>query len=207
MSNYKAFSRINGKIWQWIADGLTANTGLNTNIAERIGNLEDDPVGSPSDTASIVAMLKGSLGASSPWILGTEDTTPLGNTLDLWSTDGPVVITGLFGVVHTTPIQAQATNVKISFDPDDGGGNVDLCANVDAVSSATGSIIRLTGDISDAAIISLDVAEAPGFDFKKGIILSQPGSIFVTYGATSVGEINWYVKFESVDGSVLIKAA
>ena len=141
------------------------------------------------------------------YVQGTLDTSPLGTTLDLWSTSGPIIIRDLFGIVTTTAIQAQATNVKITFDPDDGGANTDLCANVDATGIVTGSIIRLTGDITDAAIISTDVAEASGYDMNKGgIILSQAGDILVTYGATSNGQINWFIKYDSLGGIIIVGA-
>ncbi len=190
---------------------LEANRVTDYTSRTGIFSFGDDWSGNPAknDVLRIISPEAMAAGSTGRWIRGTLDATPLLLTnMDLWSTTGPVVITGLFGIVTTTAVEAQATTTKITFDPDDGGSDVDLCATVDATGAATGKIIRLTGDVSDAAIISLDVAEAFGYNLRRGgLILSQAGDIKVIYGAQdSDGQINWYIRYESINSSILTPA-
>jgi len=129
--------------------------------------------------------------------------SPLAST-DLWSISGPIIVYDIFGIVTTTAIQAQATTVQLKFDPDDGGSDVALDAgSYDATGAAIGTIIRWTGDLSDALAASLDVAEAPSYDSPAyGVVIGQAGDIKVVYGAASTGQINWFIRYESIIGAV-----
>ncbi len=182
------------------ADLVSANATTDNDFTEGMGRKADTAVHVIGTTASAMAYLKGLMTAGG-YVAGTTDTSPLAS-MDLWSLSGPVIITDIVGIVTTTAIQAQATNTKISFDPDDGGSDVDLCANLDATGDVTGTIYRITGDFSDALVSGLDALESSGHDVKKGIPLSQAGDIKVTYGATSTGQINWFIKYESLGGVI-----
>lgn len=170
-------------------------------INQVIGNKADTAaVGVPSTSESLMAYVK-QIAQNVPEIVaGTTDTSPLGS-MDLWTISGPVLILDIWGIVATV-IQTQATNCKLSFDPDDGGSDVDLCTNVDLTAAATGSIIRITRDVSEAAIISLDVAEVTDYH-SEAMIIGQAGDIKVTYGAASTGVVNWYLRYVKIGTGVV----
>lgn len=165
-----------------------------------------DVVGHKSDTArtvvgtsrSLMSYLKGLVGNVPQLVAGTTDTSPLAS-MDLFSiTGGPVLVHEIFGIVTTTAVQAQATTVVLSLDPDDAGSDVALNAAYDATGIATGTIIRWTKDVSEALIAYLDVAEAT--DTQAPGVIMMIGDIKVAYGDTSTGQINWFCLYTSLGG-------
>lgn len=183
-----------------------ADGAANTYMSDVIGNKSDAAAaGGVSTSESLMAYLKQLVGAVPVLVAGTTDTSPLAS-MDLFSIDsGPVIVDEIFGIVTTTPIQAQATTIQLSLDPDDGGSDVALDAgSYDATGAATGTIIRCTKDFSDALLASLDAHEAT--TFESGGIIMQPGDIKVTYGAASTGQINWYVLYRSLGGVITAPA-
>ena len=183
-----------------------ANNNTNNDFMRDVIGSKADTVaaGAVTSTDTIMAYLKQLVATQPEIVAGTTDTTPLGS-MDLWSCSGPVLIHDIWGIVTTTAVANATTNVKLSFDPDDGGSDVDLCANVDADNAATGTIIRITKDISDAALLILDVHEAIGIEVMP-IILGQAGDIKVTYGATSAGQINWFLSYTKIGTGVITAA-
>ena len=178
----------------------STNTASDVDFTETIGRKGDAMLLFPRANGSIAAVLRG-ISAGNAAVAGKADTTPLAN-MELWTIDGgAVIIRDIIGIVTTTAIGAGACNCKITYDPDDGGADVDLFANVDIDAQPTGAIIRATGDISDDAIISLDVAEASGYDANKGgIVISAAGDIKVIYSATPAGQVNWFIRYTSLGG-------
>lgn len=136
------------------------------------------------------------------WVKGTTDTSPL-TSQDLFSITGLVRVHEIFGVVKTG-IQNQATTVQLKFDPDDGGADVNLDAGLyDANAIAVGTLIRWTGDLSDALAAEVDVVEAPSFDAPATGVIMYAGDIKVVYGAASTGVIDWYARYEPIDGDLV----
>jgi len=186
--------------WFETSDGdlVAANATTDADWTETLGRKEDTAVHVPGTTASAMAYIKG-LMTDNGYVAGKAITSI--TTQDVWSTDGAIIIRDLIGIV-TTVVQTQACNLKITFDPDDGGANVDLAANLAISADAVGTIYRITGDISDALTESLDVCEASAFDVGKGIVLSQAGDILITTSTENTGVIAWYLKYESLGGTV-----
>jgi hypothetical protein len=182
-----------------------ADATNNDFMRDVVGSKDDAAaVGVVSETESIIAYLKQLVATQPEIVAGTTDTTPLGS-MDLWSCSGPVLIHDIWGIVTTTAVAAATTNCKLSFDPDDGGSDVDLCANLDLTGKAVGTILRVTRDVSEALIASLDVAEVTDYH-APAMILGQAGDIKVTYGAASAGQINWYLMYTKIGTGVITAA-
>jgi hypothetical protein len=178
------------------------DTTKNDFMREVIGSKADAAaVGVVTETESLMAYIKQLVATQPEIVAGTTDTSPLGS-MDLWSCSGPVLIHDIWGIVTTTAIQAQATNCKLSFDPDDGGSDVDLCTNLDLTGAAVGTILRVTRDVSEALIASLDVAEVTDYH-APAMIIGQAGDIKVTYGAASTGQINWFLMYTKIGTGVI----
>ena len=161
-------------------------------------------VGAVSETESLMAYLKQLVAGVPEIVAATPAASPLASG-DLWSCSGPVLINDIWGIVTTTAIQAQATNCKLSFDPDDGGSDVDLCTNLDLTGDAVGTIYRVTRDVSEALIASLDVCEVTDYH-APAMILGQAGDIKVTYGAASTGQVNWFIQYTKIGTGVITAA-
>ena len=137
-------------------------------------------VGAVTETESLMAYLKQLVAGIPEIVAATPVASPLASG-DLWSCSGPVLVWDIWGIVTTTAIQAQATTVALSFDPDDGGSDVALDGGTyDATGAATGTIIRCTRDVSEILIASLDVAEVTDYH-APAMIIGQAGDIKVTY--------------------------
>lgn len=161
-------------------------------------------VGVVTETDKLMAYIKQLVAGVPEIVAATPVASPLASA-DLWSCSGPVIIHDIWGIVTTTAIQAQSTTVTLSFDPDDGGSDVNLNTAVDANGYPTGQIIRCTKDVSEAALGFLDVAEATDIQ-APGIIISQAGDIKVTYGAASTGQINWFIRYTKIGTGVITAA-
>ncbi len=171
-------------------------------INQVIGNKADSAaVGAVSTSESLMAYLKQLVGSIPEIVAATPVATPLASA-DLWSCSGPVLIHNIWGIVTTTAIAAAATNTKISFDPDDGGSDVDLCANLDITGQATGTINRVSKDFSEALIASLDVSEVTDYH-SEVVIIGQAGDIKVTYSAATAGQINWFIRYSKIGTGVI----
>ncbi|KKN72296.1 hypothetical protein LCGC14_0412470 [marine sediment metagenome] len=178
-------------------------------MAVKLGGQGDGPFltlpTSTTDQAALAAYLCDTLGMGARWIAGTTDTSPLAS-MDLFSiTGGLVRVFEIVGYV-TTVIETQACNMQIVYDPDDGGADIDLCTALDISADVTGAIYRITGDVSDAIIDTLDIAEATPSTNEgsyMGIIMS-PGDIKVTYADTNTGVIDWYIHYESIGGGTIV---
>ena len=183
----------------------TSDITRNDFMADVVGSKADAAaVGVVSETESLMAYLKQLVAGIPEIVAATPVASPLASA-DLWSCSGPVIVHDIWGIVTTTAIQAQATTVTLSFDPDDGGSDVNLNTAVDANAAPTGQIIRCTKDVSEAALSFLDVAEATDIQ-APGIILSQAGDIKVTYGAASTGQINWFIRYSKIGTGVITAA-
>jgi hypothetical protein len=190
-----------GKLLQRIARRPTADNTANSYINQVIGNKADAAAaGAVSETDTLVAYIKQLVKGQREWVSGLADTSPLA-TMNLFTVaGGPVVVHDIIGIVSTV-IENKATTVVISLDPTDGGSDVALCTAVDADNDATGTIIRVTRDFSEAAIALLDASEVTDYH-SEGIIL-MPGNIIVTYGDTSTGVIDWYCQWTSITGTLV----
>jgi len=180
-----------------------ADSVLNDFMREVSGNKSDAAAqGAPSSTESLMAYIKQLLGLRE-YVNAAAVASPLASG-DLFSiTGGPVIVHEIFGIVTTTAIQAQATTIQLSLDPDDGGSNVTLSSNtLDATGDVTGTLYRWTKDFSEDVIALLDAFEATDIQ-APGVIL-MPGDILVTYGAASTGQINWYAIYERIGAGVMV---
>jgi len=153
-----------------------------------------------------MAYVKQLVGSQPELVAGLTDTSPLASMNLFTIADGPVMIHEIFGVVTTTPIQAQATTIQLKLDPTDGGSDVVLsAAGLDATGDVTGTIYRLTKDFSEDLVALLDAHEAT--DIQAPGVICQPGNIKVTYGDTSTGQINWFCVYTRMGGTLAAAAA
>jgi len=86
------------------------------------------------------------------------------------------------------------------------GADVDLCAVLDINADAVGTRYRLTGDISDAMIATLNMVESSGYDMGKSPIHLSAGKIHANSSAARTGVIAWYVRYISLGGIITATA-
>lgn len=115
---------------------------------------------------------------------------------------GRVQILELAGEV-TTAFQTQTNNMKLIMDPDSGGSNVDLCAQLDVTGKAVGTQLRVNGDLSDALEAAADVQELLG-DYKP--IVAGPGNILLSCSASSTGAAKWSILWRALDPGARVVA-
>ena len=119
-----------------------------------------------------------------------------------YDTGGIIKVKEIYGLI-TTDIEAQATGCVVDFTATRAGATqTDLCATADLDAKTDGTMLRITGDFSDALVVGADgddLVEATGV--LNGVLLG-PGTVQVTYGAASTGAITWYMAYESLGGSV-----
>lgn len=132
-------------------------------------------------------------------------TLPQTTTVDLFSIDGGRVrILEIIGEV-TTVIQTQANNTKLTFDPDSGGADVDICAVLDISADAVGALYGITGDFSDALAGGIAALESDALMEKDGIILPE-GDIKLNCAASSTGAIAWTIQYQVIDPGASVSA-
>jgi hypothetical protein len=93
--------------------------------------------------------------------------------------------------------------MKILHDPDSGGSDVDLCANLDVTAKAVGTLLRVNGDLSDALEAAADAQELLG-DYKP--IVVGPGVIKLNTSASSTGKAKWSILWRALDPGARVVA-
>lgn len=106
---------------------------------------------------------------------------------------GRVIIRALLGEV-TTIIQAQATTLKVTSTPSVGTA-VDLCTTVDINALEVGGRVALPSSVGSA----LTKANAGAITFQDAGVLVPAGTIGITTGATSTGQMKWTCWWEPLD--------
>jgi len=128
-------------------------------------------------------------------------TLPASTTEDLFSIDGGrVLLTGIVGEV-TTLIQTQADNTKLTFDPDNGGTDQDLCAVLDITADPVGELYTITGVVANA--LRSDFAIGQGM--TNPLVLME-GDIKLDCSATNTGAIAWTLWYIPLDDGAVVTA-
>ena len=108
-------------------------------------------------------------------------------------TGGKVLICEIVGEV-TTAIEAGANNMKLISNPTT-GADVDLCAVVDIAAAAVGSMLHITGTLSDAMVITASGA----YESQSSVIAVAPGTIDVSCSASKTGSVKWTCFYIPID--------
>lgn len=124
-----------------------------------------------------------------------SDTLPATTSEDLFSSNGLIKLLGIVGRV-TTVIQTQACNAKLTFDPDSGNADVDLCANADITADAVGTLLTITGTVANALVETTGVEAILA---TASPLWLGAGDIKLTTGATNTGEIEWFLIYQPVE--------
>lgn len=188
-----------------VQDDLVADSADNQTFIDRIGMKTDASVSVVSETASLMAYIKGVMAQAGQIVQGKVTTLIANGETSLFDISGDVAILDIWGVVGTI-IQAAATDYKLVFDPTVAGADVDLCAVLDINADAVGTRYRLTGDISDAMIATLNMVESSGYDMGKSPIHLSAGKIHANSSAARTGVIAWYVRYISLGGIITATA-
>lgn len=132
------------------------------------------------------------------------DTLPQTATEDLFSIDGGrVLITSLVGEI-TTVIQTQANNTKLTFDPDSGGSDVDLCAVLDISADAVGDLYTITGTLATAMQTGDEVLAAN--QVLQSPLVLTPGDIKLNCAASNTGSVKWDLTYIPLDAGASVTA-
>lgn len=124
--------------------------------------------------------------------------TTTGNLFSI--TGGRVMVIQIMGEV-TTIIEAQACNVKLSCDPDEGAA-ADICANLDVNGKIKGTNFGITGTVANAM-----VGASHAYLVAQAAPLILPaGKITCTTSATNTGSVKWDVLYVPIDAGARIEA-
>lgn len=146
----------------------------------------------------IDALRKAVLGEKVSRATAALPATTTGNLFTI--TGGRVMILQLAGEV-TTNIEAQACNVKLSCDPDEGAA-ADICANLDVNGKIKGTNFGITGAVGTAMVGASHaylVAQATPLILPAGVITC-------TTSATNTGSVKWDVIYIPIDDGAKITA-
>lgn len=116
-------------------------------------------------------------------------------------TGGRVLVTSIVGQV-TTVVQTQANNTKLVATPTVGTVN-DLCAVLDLTAAAVGSLLSVTGLVSDALVKSTGGAIATQ---RNGIVVAA-GAIGLSCAASNTGQVKWSLTYIPYDDGAAVVAA
>jgi hypothetical protein len=135
----------------------------------------------------------------------TKTSTSALTSGTLFNIAGSVQILQITGRV-TTIIQSQATNVKLSLTMDSLTAK-DICANLDINGFAVGSLLGISGTLTDAMLGATGVAViAPQAAAIVAACITS-GILTVTFGAASTGAIVWEVLWIPLNAAGSITAA
>jgi hypothetical protein len=187
-------------------DNLSADQTTDTDFVTRIGKKADAAAtGAVTSTDSIMAYLKQIVTESSQGgiLVSGANLTDLTTGTVFTIAGGNIKVKELFGVI-TTDIEAQATTTKVVFTSSRAGATAtDVCATADLNAKTDGTMLRVTGDFSEALVVGPDgddLVEADTIE-AAGFILGA-GAVNITFGAASTGAITWYMIYESYGGVV-----
>lgn len=136
--------------------------------------------------------------------LATKTSTSPLTTGTLFTYTGAIEIVHIIGTV-TTPIQAQATTIKLKITPD-ALAAYDICGTVDGNAFVAGTLLSITGTAAGGMVATDAVGSiAPGQANSVVATCITSGAIGVVYGAASTGAIVWEMAWRplSADASVV----
>jgi hypothetical protein len=173
---------------------MTAIDTFITNLQAYRNSSESSPI--IGDIDLFIAALQ-TMQAGLMQLATKQSTNPL-TSGTLWTYTGGIRIISLFGIVKTQ-IQVQTTQTKLSI-KNDALAAVDICSNGNISGATVGTLFHIT----DAAATALQQHQE-GVDGNSnnlsvpiGAICTNSGIITVTYGATSLGLIDWFLLWESI---------
>lgn len=116
-------------------------------------------------------------------------------------TGGKVLILGIYGEV-TTNIQAAANSVKLISNPTT-GADVDLCAALDINGKAAGTMLNITGTLSDALVATT----SGGMKGQAAGVVVAAGTIDLNATASTTGATKWAIQYVPIDiGAYIVTA-
>ena len=120
---------------------------------------------------------------------------PATASADIFSCNGLVKILGIQGVV-TTAIQNQACTLVLTYDPDNGGSNINMHTATDIDNDGLGTVLVVPGAVGSALTESTTVA----FVAASGTaMIMDAGDILWTTNATNTGAIEWYILYQPIE--------
>jgi hypothetical protein len=130
--------------------------------------------------------------------------TPTGTT-DLFNVAGPIEIVEIMGFILLTPMQAQETLLKITGQVA-GLNVVDMCVAKDATGWVTGTVMHITGIMTDA----LDEHEdGIGSNGASPVLFISPTTGVISLNNASAandGQTSWLMKYNARPGSTVTAA-
>lgn len=131
----------------------------------------------------------------------TAAITPQGTAGALFTVTGRVIIDQIVGEV-TVEIGAGANNTKLVSNPTV-GADVDLCAVVDIDADAVGTLLHITGTVSNSMIATTSGA----FEIQPGGLMVAAGTIDLNCTGSTAGQIKWTVIYRALDADSTVVSA
>lgn len=178
-----------------------------------VGNKGDTAVTTAGSTASIIAYLKGLVGALIPPLTNRVqcaqtallDNTPNGDHT-LFTMTGSIKVLAIIGIVKTTAMAAAQTRLKLTAVSDSLTG-VDLCTALDVTGKTAGVTLNITGTLANAMVAA-----------ANGVAIAQAGAIVIPCITSSIIKLNnadaanagrtfWQLLYEPLCPTVTVTAS
>ena len=131
---------------------------------------------------------------------------PQTTTADIFSVDGgKVLVTSIYGEV-TTAVGAVANATKLTFDPDDGGSDIDLCATLDVTGDVTGTVYSIVGVLATALQENLDLVVPAKNLPAEGLVLTAGDVKVNCAGSSGTGAVQWTLTYVPIDLGATVTA-
>ena len=114
---------------------------------------------------------------------------------------GKIIMLGIYGEV-TTVIETKANATKLVANPTT-GADVNLCATQDITAAAVGTMLNITGTLSEAMV---ETASGAVKDQVSSVIVA-PGTIDLNCAATSTGQVEWTIIYVPIDSGAYVTVA
>ena len=122
----------------------------------------------------------------------------------LFTVSDYIRVHAILGVVETEAIGGGANAMKVLSNPTT-GADVDLCVATDIDADVVGTMYTITGDFSDALIITTSGA-VETTDYEVPFIVA-PGTIDMHCAASKDGKVTWTLIWSPVNASASVVAA
>lgn len=118
---------------------------------------------------------------------------------------GAIRVHGLYGEV-TTAIASGTNNAKLKHNPLGTGSDVDLCATLDIVSDAVGTVYSITGTLATAMKSTSLWLVAPADDIPAQGLTLFPGDIELDCDASKTGNVRWTLIYRKLEPNATVIA-
>ena len=131
------------------------------------------------------------------------------STTNIFDFTGQIEVLRITGIIETTAMEAQQTQLKLTYNPDSGGEN-DMCAVLDCTGDGVGTFYEIDGTPANALIATAPHA-APAACKQTGnyhLACQVSGTISVNNAdAANDGQVQWSICWRGLSADATVAAS